>query len=662
MTNGKHKAGGCGCGGSSGGKCAGCCGSQSFPGKPIEATSCDTCEEQAFVRPRFFAGQLLTEDDLEALNAYVIGKNRLHNSRLWGDGVVCGLEVVCGPCGGDTVVVRPGYALDCCGNDLVLTCDRELDIGDMIASLREQLHPGHNCGHPCVEDTKHEPCIEPSETSPKNPDAQRAKVKRTARAMRSMMKPDGTLDDAQLDQPESKHPDEYCLYIRYHETPTEPTAPYPVGDECGTTACEATRVVEGVRFELRCPTNHDDRDDLFARLMRFLGELSPDGKLGDEIRFLQYFARTAGSALRRLEHYEKTKTVELDDEYLDRRTFLRARLDDPSTAGDERVEYLAEWIAEGGGELRPQGHGKGKKQAPIEHERTYFDEAEKKFGRPVEGDLLYAHLGKESLPLYHTLREKTPKLDEIDDPVVRLYSLGWAHTPEMSRRVWTAIANVRTAFLRVQLAEVNQTDCLHTSELTQLSIAEPARSERTAVPDLELLLRITRRLLRIAFAMFAERVCIDATPPCPECSDPSVLLACVKVVGCKVIEICNFERKFVLGPRALRHWLPPINWLGDIIEELCCATGYEEDEGKYQYEAARKLMAARGIGKRPDLAMLAQAASSFYARTAQPVAVNKTIRALVPGAFETKVSDETHVSRSEMYKALDALRAELKGG
>src|SRR5262245_35520973 len=123
---------GCGCGGGSGG-CSGSCGCASkgaiSVGTPTTGSVCDPCQDAAFVRPRFFAGQLLTEDDFEALVAYIVGKNKFRNARLFGAGVVCGLEVGCDPCGG--VIVRPGYALDCCGNDLVLSCDRRLDINEM---------------------------------------------------------------------------------------------------------------------------------------------------------------------------------------------------------------------------------------------------------------------------------------------------------------------------------------------------------------------------------------------------------------------------------------------------------------------------------------------------------------------------------------------------
>jgi hypothetical protein len=78
-------------------------------------------------RPRYFAGQLLAEDDLRSEQDYVLLKNRLHNRYLHGWGVVCGLELGCGDCPG-YVTVRPGYALDPCGNDLVVACAQQFDV------------------------------------------------------------------------------------------------------------------------------------------------------------------------------------------------------------------------------------------------------------------------------------------------------------------------------------------------------------------------------------------------------------------------------------------------------------------------------------------------------------------------------------------------------
>jgi hypothetical protein len=69
-------------------------------------------------RPRYFSGQLLTAADFEAEQQYFLARQRRHNRCLHGWGVVCGLEV--NVRGDSEVVVEPGLALDCAGNEIVV--------------------------------------------------------------------------------------------------------------------------------------------------------------------------------------------------------------------------------------------------------------------------------------------------------------------------------------------------------------------------------------------------------------------------------------------------------------------------------------------------------------------------------------------------------------
>jgi hypothetical protein len=180
------------------------------------------CTDESFKRPRFFAGQLLTEDDLQAMMDYVVGKNRLHNRYLFGEGVVCGLAVTCHPCGGGSVMVAPGFALDCCGNDLVLPCAEEVDIGALLRDLRKRQLQGYECGDPCEDKGDHR---------------------------------------------------QYGLYLTYNETPADPVAPYNGGDSCGQQGCEPTRICEGYGFELRCECTVERQADLYARILACIGDI-----------------------------------------------------------------------------------------------------------------------------------------------------------------------------------------------------------------------------------------------------------------------------------------------------------------------------------------------------------------------------------------------------
>jgi hypothetical protein len=108
--------------------------------------SCQPCPDcgglECLCRPRFFAGQLLTEQDLNRLENYVVAKNRLHNRYLVGHGVVCGLEVTCSPCA-DMIDVSPGYAIDPCGNDIIVCSPDTVDICKLIKACTPTAAP--NC-------------------------------------------------------------------------------------------------------------------------------------------------------------------------------------------------------------------------------------------------------------------------------------------------------------------------------------------------------------------------------------------------------------------------------------------------------------------------------------------------------------------------------------
>jgi hypothetical protein len=68
-------------------------------------------------RNRFFSGKLLTAEDLELEQEYFREKLKRHNRYLHGFGVVFGLEVSKGR---NAVVISPGLAIDCQGNEIAV--------------------------------------------------------------------------------------------------------------------------------------------------------------------------------------------------------------------------------------------------------------------------------------------------------------------------------------------------------------------------------------------------------------------------------------------------------------------------------------------------------------------------------------------------------------
>lgn len=81
------------------------------------------------VRPRFFNGMFITREDLETELRYLRIKNKLQR-RADGQGVVWGLGI---RRQGSAVCVQPGYALDCCGNDLTVTSVYQVDAATLLS-------------------------------------------------------------------------------------------------------------------------------------------------------------------------------------------------------------------------------------------------------------------------------------------------------------------------------------------------------------------------------------------------------------------------------------------------------------------------------------------------------------------------------------------------
>lgn len=78
-----------------------------------------------FLRNHFFAGKLLTAELLELEQKYFREKLRLHNRLLHGFGIVSGLEV---DQRRNKLIITPGLALDCEGNEIVAAEPIELGL------------------------------------------------------------------------------------------------------------------------------------------------------------------------------------------------------------------------------------------------------------------------------------------------------------------------------------------------------------------------------------------------------------------------------------------------------------------------------------------------------------------------------------------------------
>jgi hypothetical protein len=91
-------------------------------------------------RVNYFSGRLLTAEDFETEQFYLLGKHRSHGRHLHGSGVVCGLGVT--PSGTGGVTVEPGLAIDGFGSEIVVPEPRQMpDPRQPIDDQGEPLGP-----------------------------------------------------------------------------------------------------------------------------------------------------------------------------------------------------------------------------------------------------------------------------------------------------------------------------------------------------------------------------------------------------------------------------------------------------------------------------------------------------------------------------------------
>ncbi len=97
---------------------------------------CGTCGIAPFTRNNYFTGKLLLERDFTDEQQYVRDKIRHHNLRLHGAGVVCGLLVGEHPnedCRDRFVRLAPGTAIDCCGNEILVADEEDVELAGLEA-------------------------------------------------------------------------------------------------------------------------------------------------------------------------------------------------------------------------------------------------------------------------------------------------------------------------------------------------------------------------------------------------------------------------------------------------------------------------------------------------------------------------------------------------
>jgi len=543
------------------------CGGKSSTGAAV--CSCGACATQSFVRPNFFAGQLLTEDDLQSLASYVTAKNRLHNRHLFGEGVVCGFDVTCHPCADGQAVVHPGMALDCCGNDLILTCAKTLDINAMIRELRIK-NLGYDCGDPCEEEKK--PC-----------------------------------DDAGKPVSEDSTTRHYCLYVRYCEEATDPVSPYSTGDDCGVQVCAPTRIREGVKFELRCREDDRHSDNLFTRLCECFGDLSSLERHSGDAKFNSYRSSLVRSEQVKLSFDRSTEFGnQLDANVIDLNKRLDVIYKNASAAKSSEKAGLGK-IAVSEEDLRAAVTASLFVLADLARffALTAQEQEEVMMGKDLQTTIgaainIYGSASKllNDFSMFPTKLEqlhgkavfetgarlvqvnKFREMKAVSAEQIQRESLDQESINNLQMRIVSSPTfEVEASSSRLDMREWLMDRLENSPHLSDYSLRDEVATSRppvvaepsqwtpkvpgTSVRSGDSLARLFLRYLKDCF-------CSALNPPCRPCDDTAVLLACLEVSDCRVVRICNLERTYVLTPTAIRYWIPWISQIGETLEDACC--------------------------------------------------------------------------------------------
>ncbi|MFC8918408.1 hypothetical protein ACGF5F_35180 [Streptomyces sp. NPDC047821] len=496
----------------------------------------DATRTSAFVRPRFFAGQLLTEDDLGLLVDYTTAKSRLHNRSLYGPGVICGLGVTCAPCGGGTVAVHPGHALDCAGNDIVVSCTEQVDVRALVQERRIGAL-GVDCGEDCDDEGGRR----------------------------------------------------YGLYVRYQELPVEPVAPYATEEPCPSPGCVPSRVQEGFRFVVKCADDEDHRHNPGTRLLAGIGDLTRADRARTRDRRLHHYLdalSTAAAAIGRTFRFDAADAGRYAASLAWLRQNAAGEGPPPPPAAREMTEHvraLASAVArfdthDAAGRRRLTGEypdlgtvqeARGllgtacDRLAAIDQEAAWPDPLRRSLARAV---------------VTETAARIVPEQGDADAPLeVRMLAQGTPLSHALRVEFRADLGLVREWLLCRLDQSGGSGDCGLRTEVAAVDVPPPlpapppGSTERATVAEVQRIAEATATLTVALRRFLTDTACATLNPPCGDCTDTDVLLAHVELDGCDVVRICSATREQVLpGGSAYGEWLPKLYRLRELAERLCC--------------------------------------------------------------------------------------------
>lgn len=231
-----------------------------FSSGPASLVQSQRYEPECLVRPHFFCGQLLTDADLEAMVEWSRGHFRLARQRH-GWGIVCGLAVSWEPdvSRGARVRIGPGYAVDSCGNDIVVCEEESFDLSDVCPKAG---------------------CFDPGSAGQQG-----------ARDRADKERNNGGNEEKGLFGQQLAGAQAVDLYLGYYERGAEPVSALR-SRSCGQAECEDSRVREGHRVRVvanggkpraeweRWQRQYNERQRKVGEFVQWIQEANEPGSIG----------------------------------------------------------------------------------------------------------------------------------------------------------------------------------------------------------------------------------------------------------------------------------------------------------------------------------------------------------------------------------------------
>jgi len=455
------------------------------------------------------------------------------------------------------------------------------------------LRGGYDCGDPCPPPKKKETAdpkaAQDTTSQPPAPTGANIRLPGTTA---------GSEEEAEEPKDTTRH---YCLYIRYCETLTDPVSPYATDEGCSYQSCQATRVSEGVSFELRCEEDCGHPPDIRDRICECIGDLDSAFQT----------TQSSNSFLAATRLQKRVENVELTDRFAAGRNFVSsvaalqkvqipqppapaasaepptATVDQPATLimpslADRKIEINVDefegWLSD---VQTADAHLASYYLSQQVKDKPEIKAAEGPTNEEVRtarnqlrdtANLLSAHVNNVSAPelargYYAAALKHTIDL-AADQP-----ALPESRLREIAKGEMLVLADFQSSIAAIAAMREELLDRLDRSPRTgdcQLRFDVEAIRLPGSQSSISEWIKAFKQLHAAWVRYLKDCICAAFNPPCAPCEDPAVLLACIEVKDCKVVEICNLKRKFVISGPALRYWLPPLNMVGDLLERLCC--------------------------------------------------------------------------------------------